>query len=92
MPIRTVRGHVILTEDTSGEQTVMVGTSLTGNEVQNVWVRNVGPRAVRVDRRVQFADGRVGKHSVDVVEVNFSPDGLVEIRRVEAYEDLRASS
>jgi ribosome biogenesis SPOUT family RNA methylase Rps3 len=88
--IRTVHGHVILTEDATGRTTIMVGSNVVGGEVRNVWVRHVGPRKVRVDPAVRFADGRTGRHSLDVVEVTVDDTNAVDIRRVAAADDLRA--
>jgi ribosome biogenesis SPOUT family RNA methylase Rps3 len=90
MMIRTVRGHVILTEDAAGQTTVMVGTNVIDGEVQNVWVRHVGPRKVSVDPTLRFADGRTGRHSLDVAEVTVNETNAVNIRRVAAADDLRA--
>jgi hypothetical protein len=90
MMIRTVRGHVILTEDATGQTTIMVGTNVVDGDVQNVWVRHVGPRKVSVDPTVRFVAGRTGRHSLDVVEVTVNETNAVDIRRVAAADDLRA--
>ncbi|MET7401634.1 hypothetical protein ABZS66_49960 [Dactylosporangium sp. NPDC005572] len=91
MAIPTDRGHVILTKDAAGATTVMVGTSLTDGNVQNVYARHVGVGNLRVHPGVRLAAGKHGQHSLDVVEVFVGADDSVHIRRTEASDDLRAN-
>jgi hypothetical protein len=91
MAIPTDRGHVILTEDTAGKTTVMVGTGLLDGEVQNVYAQHVGAPEVRVHPGVRLANGSDGRYSLDVVEVYVGGDNAINIRQLEAGADLRSA-